>query len=31
MGARLILSGNDLSFLMEGASNRACEVREMLG
>ncbi len=31
MGARLILAGNDLAFLMAGATARAREVREMLG
>ena len=31
MGARLILAGNDLSFMMAGASHQANEVRAMLG
>ena len=31
MGARLILAGNDLSFMMAGAGHQANEVRAMLG
>jgi 2-keto-3-deoxy-L-rhamnonate aldolase RhmA len=31
IGARLILAGNDITFLMQSARRQAATVREMLG